>query len=172
MDRLYPIKPWFLALTVATTEYQLLGADPTRGVDRVFGELAMKEGKTTAGLETESQQIQTFATLSEERQEEFLIQTFEDAANIKEDFEELISSWRSGDEARISRYLFRDAEKYKDLLEIFLYERNRKWMNPIMESIQAGEFPLFLVGTAHLYGDNGLLVLLKAEGYEVKQVTP
>jgi uncharacterized protein YbaP (TraB family) len=48
-----------------------------------------------------------------------------------------------------------------------LGERNRNWMEKILQAIQ--EKPAFIaVGTRHLPGKNGLITLLRQEGYTVE----
>jgi uncharacterized protein YbaP (TraB family) len=164
------MKPWMLALTIAATEYQRIGAEPAYGVDQHFEERARRDGKSTMGLETVEFQLNIFAGLSAELQEELLLQTLSEAEAIREDFEELLTAWHRGDADKLQRFLFRDADKYPDLMEAFLTRRNKSWVQPVMEHLKGDGTAFVLVGAGHLGGENGLIDLLTKQGCTVTQL--
>jgi uncharacterized protein len=164
------MRPWFAALTIAAVEYQRLGADSERGVDEYFEKKANQDGKPGEGLETVEFQLSIFSGLSDKLQEELLMQTFAEAETMQKDFVELITAWRSGDAAKLQELLFRDAEKYPQLMEDFLLKRNKAWVQPILKYLEKGETVFVLVGAGHLGGKGGLLDLLKEKGCTVKQL--
>lgn len=164
------MRPWFLALTIATIEYQQLGADAGRGVDQHFEQRAKEDGKPGEGLETVEFQLSIFSKLSDKLQEELLMQTFAEAETMQKDFTELISAWRSGDAAKLQEFLFRDADKYPELMEDFLLKRNKAWIPPLLKYLERGEKVFVLVGAGHLGGKGGVLELLKEKGCTVKQL--
>jgi uncharacterized protein YbaP (TraB family) len=53
-----------------------------------------------------------------------------------------------------------------DGLDQFLDERNKNWL-PRMTGYMAGSSVFFAVGAGHLWGDNGLISLLRKQGYTV-----
>lgn len=167
---LHKLRTWCLALTVAAVEYGKLGADPQRGVDAHFEALAKKDGKPAEGLETVEFQLGIFGGLSDKLQEELLLQTFTEAKSVAKDFAELISAWRAGDSQRLQEFLFRDAEKYPELMEDFLFKRNRAWIPPLLKHLEKGEKAYVLVGAGHLGGDQGILELLKKQGCTITQL--
>jgi len=164
------MRAWFVALTIAAVEYQKLGADAGRGVDQYFEKLAKQDGKPGAGLETVEFQLSIFSKLSDKLQEELLIQTFAEAETMQKDFVELITAWRSGNAARLQELLFRDADKYPELMEDFLLKRNKSWVAPLLKYLAKGETVFVLVGAGHLGGKGGVLELLEAKGCKVKQL--
>jgi uncharacterized protein YbaP (TraB family) len=164
------LRPWYLALTVAATEYSKMGANPTHGVDAQFEERAKKDGKPGEGLETIEFQLSIFANLNDKLQEELLLQTFTEAQTAAKDFEELITAWKSGDMPKLQEFLFRDADKYPELMEDFLFKRNKAWIPPLMKHLEKGEPVFVLVGAGHLGGEQGLLNLLKKEGCTITQL--
>lgn len=166
------MKPWLLALTVAAVEYQSIGAEASNGVDQYFENKAKKDGKPGEGLETVEFQLGIFAGLSPQLQEELLLQTFSEAENIREDFSELLSAWRTGDTATLQEFLFRDAEKYPELMDAFLTRRNKAWIAPLMKNLSGEETAMVLVGAGHMGGKDGLIQLLKDQGCTVTQLMP
>jgi uncharacterized protein YbaP (TraB family) len=51
-----------------------------------------------------------------------------------------------------------------------LHDRNHKWLPLIEEYINNDGTEFIIVGTAHLWGDDGLLKLLKDKGYDIEQI--
>lgn len=60
-------------------------------------------------------------------------------------------------------------EMANEIIEKVAYERNRRWMNTITEIIPR-EGMLVAVGAAHLVGKDGLIELLRRDGYTVEPV--
>jgi uncharacterized protein YbaP (TraB family) len=56
-------------------------------------------------------------------------------------------------------------EEFREMIT----DRNRRWVE-MMPEIMAAKPTLFVVGAGHLPGEEGVLELLKAEGYKVKAV--
>lgn len=165
-------RPWFLALTVAATEYQTLGADPARGVDTYFEKKAKADSKPGEGLETVDFQLGIFSKLNDKLQENLLEQTFTESETLPKDFDELIVAWRKGDSDKLQEMLFRDADRYPELLEEFLLKRNKAWVPPILKYLERKEKVMILVGAGHLGGKGGVIDLLKEKGCTVTQVKP
>ncbi|MEZ0274850.1 MAG: TraB/GumN family protein [Roseimicrobium sp.] len=164
------LRPWYLALIVSATEYGKMGANPKHGVDAHFEELAKENKKPAAGLETIEFQLGIFSNLNDKLQEELLLQTFSEAQTAAKDFEELIVAWKSGDMPKLQEFLFRDADKYPELMEDFLFKRNHAWIPPLLKHLEKGETVFVLVGAGHLGGEQGLLSLLKKEGCTITQL--
>jgi uncharacterized protein YbaP (TraB family) len=164
------MRPWLLALTVATTEYKKFGANAEYGVDQHFEQRAEKDNKSGEGLETVEFQLSIFSRLSDKLQEELLLQTFSEAETVQEDFAELITAWRTGNAAKLQELLFRDADKYPELMEDFLLKRNKSWVDPLLKYLGKDETVFVLVGAGHLGGKGGVLELLQEKGCTVKQL--
>lgn len=164
------LRPWFLALTIAAIEYQRLGAAPDHGVDQHFELRAKEDGKPSEGLESVEFQLSIFSRLSDQLQEELLLQTFTEAETLAKDFQDLTAGWRSGDAAKLHELLFRDADKYPQLMEDLLIKRNKTWLAPLMKYLEKGERVMVLVGAGHLGGKGGVLDLLKEKGCTIRQL--
>ncbi len=170
MSEIRRFRPWFLSLTIAAIEYQALGAESSRGLDTWFEKRAAADRKPGAGLETVEYQLTLFAKLPEKIQEQLLLQTLGEAETMKRDFEEMIASWRAGEVDKLQEFLYRDADKFPELMHEFLVKRNEAWLAPLLGYLEKGERVMVLVGAGHLGGKSGLLELLKAKGCTIRQL--
>ena len=161
-------RPWFVALMITSIEYAALGAKADQGVDTYFEERAKKDGKPAEGLETVEFQIQLFASLNEKQQRELLEQTLGEVTSVEEEFEKMIKAWKYGQLDELKEMLFREAEKYPDLMNLFLTARNLSWMDRLEQMLKRGEKVMVLVGTGHFTSDSGLIELMRKRGYRVR----
>ena len=74
------------------------------------------------------------------------------------------------EEAKLQEFLFRDADKYPELIDQFLLKRNEAWIVPLENYLKKGERVFVLVGAGHLGGEKGILELLKKKGCTVHQL--
>lgn len=163
-------QPWYLALMIAAVEYAGLGARPDKGVDNHFEARAERDQKPGVGLETVDFQISLFSRLSDAQQKELLEQTLAEVKTMASDFEKLLAAWKEGDLPALQEMLFREAERYPDLMDLFLFDRNQAWLGRLEGFLKKGEHVMVLVGAGHLAGKQGLVELLKARGYDVQRV--
>ena len=163
-------RPWFLALTIAALEYQQLGAAADRGLDSHYEKEAKADGKKGDGLESVEYQLSLFSKLNDKLQEELLLQTLSEVESMKKDYEDLVVAWRSGDSAKLQQFLFKDADKYPELMEEFLFKRNKAWITKLEQYLKSGDRAFVVVGAGHLGGEKGVLELLRQKGCKVTQM--
>ncbi len=163
-------RPWYLSLIIASLEYQALGAVSDRGLDTWFEKRATKDGKSGVGLETVEYQLGLFSGLSDKLQEQLLLQTLDEAVSMQKNYDELLAAWRSGNLVKLQEIMFRDADKFPELIEDFLHKRNQAWIDPIMQHLTDGGHVMVLIGAGHLGGKAGVLELLKAKGCTIRQL--
>jgi uncharacterized protein YbaP (TraB family) len=165
-------RPWLAALIITSTEYSALGAKAAQGVDQHFEAMATQDGKPGEGLETAELQFQLFSKLTPKMQEEMLAQTLAEVGIVSQEYEKMISAWKHGELDALHAMLTREAEKYPDLMDVFIKDRNRAWIDRLDAMLQRGEKVMVLVGAGHLGGEpDGVLALLKQRGYRVRHVT-
>ena len=150
------------------------------GVDTYFLNKAHKEKKNI--LEVESYELQSNMEKSfpDRYYELSLIDFFNDPDKQVDDLKKLYELWKKGDEKEItelvlqevdeSKYTEEDLEILKDANYKMLDERNIGMKNKLEEYFNSNKKVLFMVGTAHLVGDNGIANLLKQDGYTVKVI--
>jgi len=164
------LRPWFLALTISAVEYQQMGAKADQGLDTYFENRAQKDGKPGDGLESVEYQLSLFSRLSDKLQEELLLQTLSEIESLKKDYEEMVTAWRSGNSAKLQEYLFKDSDKFPELMQEFLFKRNKAWIAPLEEYLNKGVKAFVVVGAGHLGGKKGVIELLKERGFTVTQL--
>jgi uncharacterized protein len=164
--------PWLAALAITQSEYALLGADPLRGVDYLFETRAKTDQKPGFGLETLDFQINLFTGLNADQQKQLLEQTLDEIKDLPQIYGNMISAWRKADTESLHRMLFEEAEKYPGLMELFLTQRNARWIDRLEQCIANKTNTMVLVGTGHLGGPGGVIQLLEAKGHKVTRLNP
>jgi uncharacterized protein YbaP (TraB family) len=99
-----------------------------------------------------------------------LAQTLKEMDTTKASVEELARAWKAGDAPAIERVVLRDLKTEPQMYQRLLVDRNRTWL-PKIEALFLRPRPAFVVvGAAHLVGRDGLLSMLRARGYTVRQL--
>jgi uncharacterized protein YbaP (TraB family) len=88
---------------------------------------------------------------------------------------EMVSAWQSSDLARLERVL-KDEEsklspaKSREFHDKFLGSRNALMAKKIEQMLRERKTVFVAVGAGHVLGSDGLLALLRAKGYRVRQL--
>lgn len=168
-ERFQAMKPWLAALTVANFEIVKAGFLPELGMDKHYMEMANLARKETAGLETLNQQLSVFDRMDIKDQEMFLRQTLKDAQDPAQ-LHQLHASWRSGDAEGLLKLLRQDrVNEIPEFYRRLNSARNRAWLPQISSFLRENNTgsALVVVGSLHLLGADGLVELLKAQGFRV-----
>lgn len=134
--------------------------------DMEFIQKAKQQNKPIKQLESMSQQITFMQSAFSARDVVKHIQLLPENAKL---FSEMITHYKNenikalGTLARDRRFMTEAAQYW--LLDI----RNQNWVSK-MPAIMKGESIFFAVGAIHLAGDNGLIELLKKDGYTLTPV--
>ncbi len=162
------MRPWFVALLVTSVEYAGLGAQPDKGVDQHFEKRAERDKKPGSGLETVEFQLQLFAKLTADQQKNMLEQTLAEISTLPQEYEKMLAAWKNGELEALHDMMFREAERYPELMDLFLKNRNLAWIDRLDEMLKKGQKVMVLVGAGHLAAKEGLVQLLKDRGYRVR----
>ena len=148
--------------------------NPLKLIDGYFQKTAKKAGKRVAGLETVEFQINTlYMGTSIERQKEQLFCMVDNSEYYALQMKELSAAYFAQDiqalwdltEEKLGNSC--DSTPEEDLA--LIYGRNAAWVEQIPAMIGENSI-LFVVGAAHLPGEQGVLELLKAKGYTIEAV--
>ena len=159
------MRPWF-AYTLVLMES--LEDQDAAAVDQVIYNFARESDREMDFFETIEEQLQMMVKAITIRDlEEFL----DDPDEARGFLAELVEVYRSGDEEAISAMIF-DHPQYDnpEAMEILLRDRNHAWMESLPGYLERGDV-FIAVGAAHLFGEDGLLELLRAQGVEVERVS-
>jgi uncharacterized protein YbaP (TraB family) len=169
-EALERFQPWMAAMTLAQLQLAKLGFDPNSGVEKQLTMHAMSDSKEITGFETLNEQLGLLADLSPSDQIKFLDLTLEEMAKMKGETESLVAAWRSGNAAKLASILSEEYGVAPSLYTTLVSERNRRWVPQIEKLLKADKNYMIVVGTLHIVGTNGLLDLLKAEGFSSRQL--
>lgn len=162
-------KPWFLAVTLTALELQRLGFNPLYGIDIHFYTKAKTDEKELAYLESVEYQLNLLGKMSAQDQKSFLIQTLKDLDISAQLADDMMTAWQNGDADKLYALLFKSFEDHPGIEDRLLTRRNKDWIQQIEKMLKEPKNTMVIVGAGHLIGPEGLVELLKKEGYEVKQ---
>lgn len=163
-------EPWLAAITIEQLALGRLGFDARLGVELRYTERARRDGKPIIGLETMEEQLGFLDGLAPDAQVELLLQTLDEGVAMRELMDELIEAWRKGDTAFFESTLLADMRDSEELYAALIVERNRRWVDVIMDLLGDRRDYLVIVGTMHLVGEDGVPEQLEARGVNVRQL--
>ncbi len=100
----------------------------------------------------------------------FIKMTLEQVSDIKKYFQVMIQAWETADDKVMLGLRQELADFSPQLLAKMLTDRNKNWLPKIEAMLQTPTTELVLVGALHLYGPQSVIELLKAKGYQIKQL--
>ena len=163
------MKPMFLTVfTSMDMEPDAMSSGEMRSYEMEILELARAGDKRTGGLETIEYQMSMFDSISYEEQAQMLVESIRSEQQGGDALEELVRLYKSQDIDAMANLLKTEdgMGKHEDML---LVTRNRNWI-PVMKEMMAGQQTFFAVGAGHLGGPQGVVRLLRQEGYAVVPV--
>ena len=131
--------------------------------------MARKNGLLTLGLETASREISAIEAYNQENQVKALIHTIDNFDMQLSDYQKLIIAYKEGDLNKTLEYTLHPSENDKDFRISFFDKRNVEWI-PHIEKYMKKSTSFFAIGAAHLADTNGIINLLRKQGYTVKPI--
>ncbi len=130
--------------------------------------LDTKKKKKSLGLETIESQLALFDSIPIKSQVNLIMTELAELSKVLTNFKLTQENYLLQDVDKIHEELMKDLQDPYFNLK-FIDERNAAWVKKIMR-LTANQSVLFAVGAGHLGGENGLLNLLKKQGYSVKPI--
>lgn len=179
-DMVDKIKPMFLSAMIGQEGG---GMDPfgggsggmgmggsTKSYEMEFTAMAKKAEKPISGLETIAFQMSMFDSISLEDQAEMLVQALEAEDGEGEDMmAQMIKLYTSQDVPGLHQMIREQSGESTDFEDKLLTMRNKNWI-PLMEEKMPLDVTFFAVGAGHLGGEQGVIALLRKEGYIVTPI--
>jgi len=149
------------------------------GVDSYFIELAKADGKEVRSIEALETQMDAITFMTDELCEYNISEALSlEADEMEESFMELYDTWATGDvdalteteEESLDEYpedIRADYEAYNQKL---LYDRNVGMADKAAEYIENGDNIFYMVGFAHMCGEDSVPDLLEEMGYTVERI--
>ena len=169
MSAVEPMKPWLATLQLSVLALEKQGYEANSGVEMVITQAANAAGKPTRYLETGEEQLRIFADFPIEEQVDFLVASAEQIEDEPELLDTLVAEWAEGDIDAIAA-IMADPEVMgaQAIYDKLIVDRNDNWTEQIT-TLMADEPGTFLiaVGAGHLAGEDSVVEMLRADGYEV-----
>lgn len=172
MSMLEKIKPLFLTMMDPDMQFDMNGkGGAMKSYEMEFFSMAEATEKETAGLETIAYQMGVFDKIPLQDQADMLMQAIEVKADTSQqsELEVITKIYLNRDITAMHSAMDTGETNLMDYEDVFLKDRNENWI-PIMKDQMAEKPTFFAVGAGHLAGENGVIKLLRKEGYTVEAV--
>ena len=162
------MKPAFLTIFASEDmSPQVLQNGDMKSYEMEFLEIGESKEMGTGGLETVEYQLSVFDSIPYTDQAKMLVESIQNAGEGEDDLAKMISIYKDQD-LKGMQNLFSD-ESMGDM-DILLNNRNKNWIAPMKEYMSKSP-TFFAVGAGHLVGEEGVIALLRGEGYTVTPVS-
>lgn len=160
-------KPLLAASTITESNLACDGV----AMEQVIMEEAKKGRKRINGLETMAYQMSIFDSIPYKLQAEQLLKYIENEGGMTSDkeYQELVKAYKEQDLEKLGKLITTSDIGSAHFEDILLYNRNRNWVKKL-KNIMSARPVTVAVGAGHLPGLNGVINLLRKEGYTVKAV--
>jgi uncharacterized protein len=164
-------RPWLAALTLTMAPVIQAGFDPQSGVDRAIDAVADSAGKQRRFFETAEQQIRFLADMSAEAQREMLLDAIDELDEGPQQLTDMTAAWEAGDLDALEHTIVEEMKNdYPELYESLFRARNLVWSEKLAHEMDGAGVEFVAVGAGHLVGEDGLVALLRARGFDVERV--
>lgn len=158
-DQYAHMKPFFFSSVVLQEK---IGKQ--KSFEMEFDKLAKKYKKPLIGLETIMYQMETIDRISIKDQVQFM----DDFSDMSE-FDVLFQLYEKEDINGLYTMIASETDMLPEFNHWFLDVRNANWI-PVIENQISKEATFIAVGAGHLGGTNGVLELLRKQGYSVSGI--
>lgn len=161
------MKPVFLESMMYT---KLLQCPSPSGVEEELMKVASENKKEILGLETMEFQASVFDNIPYEQQAKSLLNTIDSIEQTRKYFARMISIYKSQELSKVDSLMDESGSGLEvENRDILLTKRNENWVNQL-KNILKSKTIFMAVGAAHLTGKDGLIELMKKQGYTVRPV--
>ncbi|WP_052732356.1 TraB/GumN family protein [Hymenobacter terrenus] len=157
------MKPFILASLLYP---KILGC-PVGSYEGTLVEMAKAKKMEVIGLETVAEQMGIFDNIPCEKQAHMLSDIVNKHAEAEQEFRNMLNLYQAQDVEGLLKVALNSKFGMKEYENQMLNDRNKRWI-PLIAQQAASKPTFFAVGAAHLGGPNGVLALLRQQGYQVK----
>lgn len=164
------MKPMFLSTLFGSDENATLGNNAKMtSVEMELYRQVKRRKLESAGLETAAYQMAIFDSIPYEAQARMLVETLRSSESSDGSLEQMIEMYRQKDISAMEAMMLEEGNGINEFQELLLHRRNRNWI-PVMARMMRENPTLFAVGAGHLGGAQGVIALLRTDGYRVDAV--
>lgn len=155
-------------LVMSLLAQRLLSCAAMESYEMNFVKMASEQKKELLGLERVEDQVGVFDAIPDSLEIRSIMNMVNDFESQKKEFSRMSSLYKAQDLESLYQLMAQSPEMMGSQ-ELLLDRRNRNWI-PIMESAMKKSSTFFAVGAGHLGGSQGVLELLRKQGYKVKPI--
>ncbi len=135
-----------------------------------FMKIAKEQKEQVNGLETVEYQMSVFDSIPyKEQLDNFLKMAKEGMEESKSEFEKLNSLYDKEDIQGLMKLMTDDEDMSAKFIDELLTKRNKNWI-PVIKKMSSEKSTFYGVGAMHLAGDQGVIRLLRKDGFTVEAV--
>ncbi|MBK9984654.1 MAG: TraB/GumN family protein [Saprospiraceae bacterium] len=166
------VKPMFLSmLAEVNMNPEEMQSDDIVSYEMNLYDRAQKAKKEVGGLETMQYQMSLFDSISYKDQALMLLDAIKGTNTDTDMYDQTVELYKHQDiEAMIEMATEPKPGEDGNFENVLINNRNKNWI-PIMSKMMKNGPVFFAVGAGHLAGENGVLSLLKKQGYKVTPVS-
>ena len=175
LEQVLPMRPFLVAITLASIEYAKAGFDASLGVDMHFASRARRDGKQLVELESIEGQMALMNNMSGPLQESLLHITLESVDNgeIPLLVGSMVRAWKSGDREKLLDAVSAEERKLSPTLARefhlkLMTDRNVAMVAKIEAMLKGTDAYFIAIGAAHLLGKDSIVQILSEKGYQVR----
>lgn len=165
-------QPWLIVFSLATLAITKSGFSPNFGIDQYFLKGAQGR-KPIIELESAEQQMLLMTTFSRVEQERLLKETLDQLEQASSYFRSMLKAWNSGDVSTVQELIQSEIgsePSAKELYDEMFTKRNHAMTDKLIEMSKSGQNYFVVVGAGHMVGEEGIVELLRGQGYQVTQL--
>lgn len=161
-----PLRP--MIISSLFLERYLPCESETISVDETVIRQAISYDKPVLGLESATWQLELLDLIDLAEQVSALYDIVADRQTAQQELTHMATTYLSGDGEKLNEIML-SQDDFLGASAIFLDQRNQTWAKQL--PVILADKPSFIaVGAGHLYGEQGLLTLLKAQGFEITPI--
>lgn len=170
-ERIEPMRPWLVGLTLGMAPLRQAGYDPASGVELQLSAEAKRAGKPLAGFETIEQQMRFFADLPPKAEVAFLSASLDTVQDGPPALDRMVSSWSAGDVAGLEREFVTEMNaRYPQLYDLLIRRRNEDWARQLKAKLAGSGVSFVAVGAGHLVGPDSVQAQLAKLGIKAERL--
>lgn len=158
-------KPFVLFQTIT----QLPFLDNSVSYEQEIYKIVKNSSKKIEGLETVEEQIELLDKIPLEIQKKQLFFAIDSTTKNQTILREMQLAYKQQDLQKIEQWIKIESKTSHFSVDDFIFKRNKKWITKIVSNINTNS-TFIAVGAGHLSGEEGLINLLKKEGFKLKSI--
>lgn len=171
VTRFQHFNPVFVSSAIRGLKLKNAGFTARSGIDIHFFYKAKRAGKPRLALETIAFQMKLLYGHPSSKITKETVKYFLNKANrsVKK-VDEIIAAWKHGNAARFDSMYRKVKKENPSFYKVAVLKRNNKWMPEIEQLFNNGKITWVITGVAHMVGKNGIVAMLREDGYQIEQL--